>query len=1400
MVGNRISQLSYYFPWSLAFALIIAVIFAIIGVLIFKKAMSQGEEEPVERKPSPYIEKIRTYFARLGYFGTDPLSQSFSYALKLMFEFIGGSNFRYKLPWIAVLGTSDSGKSSVLASLNLDRPIGRPFFTSEMGDKPICDWWFYDHGIALDLDGKVILDKSQASSDEDKWKLFVDLLQHHRPKRALDGIVLTIPASEFMGQNALSHDDLRIRAEYLYGKLWQMQYLTGIRVPIYVVITKCDLIPGFSSFCKSIPTRNKHDIFGWSNDHAVDAVYETTWIDEAFSSINNSLYQAQEEIYSNGTTIEGRDGVFLFPIALNQLKGGIRTYADHIFKDSGYHESFFLRGLYFVGDVSLDKVISAQAQSNKFSLNLATDKDVLKRNIYFADNVFENKIFREVGLARPISRMLLGSTTVMRFAKVGVAVAVVLGTLGLLRANETLQNAKMNLVPALTQIDITLEKTKGQTDESNIGRVFFEDQAEVLLSTMTQISVSQLTNLFIPPSWFSNLDAKIKYVMGIAYDRVILRSMSSELAYKANQTFSLDSIIPITQPITNGIDPLQTAEFYRLQSYVLNVRQLEEAANRFNQLGKTSSMRDVADIINYLFNYQLPEDFYEHTSYYVDALRHTNLKSFDFNSYRDDAATKLRKLFDEFQIAAFDPDQIIPGVGVLMASLNEFSGARNYASYDKNLLREIYQSLQITIDSLQNPGLDWLDADHFSPGPAYEHIIGLIVGSTFFPESVSTELINEVDTNFTKFREKLGTYSSPLISGANLFKVEDNKATGNPTEGALILQKSLALFFRESFMQESEDKTIITNVPVGSILLWDTLRLQEAIDLITDYNTFTNSKLLNMPKLIQPMLQKIARDSLTSNLVRLVVDAEVFSSTNISTLVTSPEDAILSQVQNYRAASPFLEQILFAFKANNANSAFSVLKGLLTKQAYTPLQTLDQILTAEAPYAIKMNSFDWWTGENLAALEAYGVTNLTELKNYLELQRDRINYLAQEFAAPLVSFLSQVNQEGMPGNLPLVTKWEGIINELNGYQKKAPGNALLELENYIMTTLNDVTLSTCKKYASSVSPLSIEQDYIVSILINLQEKLLNRCESLSGAVSTHDYSHVAQFFNSNLAGKFPFVEDDAVDAVDANPEDIRAFFDLIDSQGVNLKATLKDATDLGPQGMNAYAFIDQIEKIRAFFGGYLVPDSTLPYPSFTFDVSFRVNKDREVRANEILKWELKAEDTTVTMRSPTHVGYWKQGDPISMTFKWALNSPLQPEVGEGSPAFEVQGENATFSYSGTWALLRLLRCHKASPSDFDSLNDDVPNTLRFDIPLTSSTSNKTKSFVGELPKATVFVRLQVAPIQMKPAKKAGAANAEDASKSGNGSTSPPKIKMGIPVAFPYFPAVAPRINNSIGGN
>jgi hypothetical protein len=153
----------------------------------------------------------------------------------------------------------------------------------------------------------------------------------------------------------------------------------------------------------------------------------------------------------------------------------------------------------------------------------------------------------------------------------------------------------------------------------------------------------------------------------------------------------------------------------------------------------------------------------------------------------------------------------------------------------------------------------------------------------------------------------------------------------------------------------------------------------------------------------------------------------------------------------------------------------------------------------------------------------------------------------------------------MPGNLPILTKWDGIIDELNDYERKAPGNGLVELEDFIMNPLNEVTLATCAKYASTVNMISDANDFFVSILINIQEKLHEQCVALSGYASVDNYTSLSSLM---LTWQASFCQKADGTSPDADPTSGLSLKYCL-KQGI--KATLAQAK-IWVQGKNALTF------------------------------------------------------------------------------------------------------------------------------------------------------------------------------------------------------------------------------------
>ena len=84
------------------------------------------------------------------------LRRSFSRAIRLLRHNVAGRDYRYQTPWFLLFGQQGSGKSTMMRQSGLNLPLGRP--DADARHRPAaCNWWFYDNGVVLDVDGRYAL-------------------------------------------------------------------------------------------------------------------------------------------------------------------------------------------------------------------------------------------------------------------------------------------------------------------------------------------------------------------------------------------------------------------------------------------------------------------------------------------------------------------------------------------------------------------------------------------------------------------------------------------------------------------------------------------------------------------------------------------------------------------------------------------------------------------------------------------------------------------------------------------------------------------------------------------------------------------------------------------------------------------------------------------------------------------------------------------------------------------------------------------------------------------------------------------------------------------------------------------------------------------------------------------
>jgi hypothetical protein len=116
---------------------------------------------------------------------------------------VSGGSYLYELPWYVFVGAPGSGKTTALVNSGLSFPLAEkygPGAIAGVGGTRNCDWWFTDEAVLIDTAGRYTTQDSDQSGDKQAWEAFLDLLKKTRPRRPLNGVVLTLSAADLLQQ------------------------------------------------------------------------------------------------------------------------------------------------------------------------------------------------------------------------------------------------------------------------------------------------------------------------------------------------------------------------------------------------------------------------------------------------------------------------------------------------------------------------------------------------------------------------------------------------------------------------------------------------------------------------------------------------------------------------------------------------------------------------------------------------------------------------------------------------------------------------------------------------------------------------------------------------------------------------------------------------------------------------------------------------------------------------------------------------------------------------------------------------------------------------------------------------------------------------------------------------
>ncbi|HET9226232.1 MAG TPA: hypothetical protein VFR31_06175, partial [Thermoanaerobaculia bacterium] len=824
-----------------------------------------------------------------------------------------------------------------------------------------------------------------------------------------------------------------------------------------------------------------------------------------------------------------------------------------------------------------------------------------------------------------------------------------------------------------------------------------------------------------------------------SFEEIILQAIGHELDEEARSRIEAAALQEAAPVIATSPDaPVQRIEqmpeFSAFQRYVQDMAEVEQKGRLFNRLPQARDLQPLGELVLFAFHERLPDSFFERHGIYLAALREANYTPFDPGRFRAESSWQAEKLADNFLAALYRRNPFSARLERLALGLQVAAVQQPEAS-ETQRFKDLVDRMADVETALAGTELVWAFRRQFNLGPGFAGVLTVIESSAIF-DPVSARRIREAgQSGWSSFQRYLATAGSPITGP--LLSVRDGRAEMQLSEGTILLQSALQTFLGQGFVATAVTTSRIRiELPPGTRLVWDAVLLDKATAVTAAFERFREKGISLLPEELRPTLDAVALDRTEAQAIDLIARAQRFEPISPAVSQTLAEDELRAGIGTFEAAGRPVGELMTALGSIRLEAPRRDLSAAVSSEANRLLRSVDRLLDEEKPYEPRLRGFSWWDGLAPASPRAWDADDSTGVQVYLETTRRRIADLAQVYAQPLLTWLTRTSD--LPHEVRLLTdKWQGILDDIRGYEAKKPGNPVAAMENYILNEMPKVTTQSC--HTAEIKDARTGGSVFASNLLDLSRQLASRCYALAGDHALELYKVAAIYFNQRLSGRYPFTSRAPGPSVpEADPEDVRAFFRLFDKcqavfrsvpEGAGQERFLRDAR----------SFVDRVARARAFFAPYLDAEKPELYPSFDVEAAFRILREREVAANQIIGWSLEVGGERVTDReTESRKLRWTLGEPVRLSLRWASDAPMIPTIVKPRAGVSVQERTVVYEYRNRWALLAALADNRATLRDLPAYVDEQPVTLALAV----YTQPIDGGPAGEIP-TQVFLRLTV---------------------------------------------------------
>ena len=255
----------------------------------------------------------------------------------------------YELPWYVFIGAPGAGKTTALLHSGLRFPLAERLGAAPVagiGGTRQCDWWFTDRAVFIDTAGRYTTQDSHHASDAHEWKTFLQLLCRYRPVQPINGVIVTVSVPDLLHGGA----ELDQQAEAVEQRLLELRAELGLSFPVYLLVTKVDLLAGFVEYFGDFDAAQRERIWGTTFDYTSEPGSASQALPNDLAArlaeLPRGIGDASVQRMQEETQPQRRALIYQFPAQLEAVLPALEGFVRRAFRRTAEAPRQALRGVY----------------------------------------------------------------------------------------------------------------------------------------------------------------------------------------------------------------------------------------------------------------------------------------------------------------------------------------------------------------------------------------------------------------------------------------------------------------------------------------------------------------------------------------------------------------------------------------------------------------------------------------------------------------------------------------------------------------------------------------------------------------------------------------------------------------------------------------------------------------------------------------------------------------------------------------------------------------------------------------------------------------------------------------------------------------------------------------------